>query len=276
MRELTELVERLRLARVTGKAAPSLTLRPPKVSAEGAVVVDVDNGLADVDARLSLAQIARRLRALGYRLPLLRPLPAIPLFRLALSAPFIIDALVQRGTLISLDGGAIATPAAPRHAAGPSLLHLAAGPQPMALLARAHLRVVHQAEVRLAVTNFSSVADAVALVVREAVRQRAIGVEALADERGVSVAVLGAHAVDKGNDKGARWATPEARFAATRSLAPSDATAIETALRAGERVAVVPFMQRAAALTSRAPATPRLDPVDDAARAMARALTIRR
>jgi hypothetical protein len=249
------LVERLRLARVkkTPLSASSIVLTAPPTDDIRSVVIDADNALADVDARLSLADIGHRLKQLGYWLPMLRPWSAMPLWRLAMTAPFVVDALIQRGTLVSVDGDVIDTPRAPRHAAGPSLLHgLCARPSPTALLVRAHLRVVPRTHARLVVTDLGSADAAARAFVTVTDAARAVCVEAF----GTSLAVLaddhGAidNDVDVDSDRGSAWGRLSSRVVGSRSIGPGDRPAIVKALCAGQRVIAVPFMQRAGVLLS--------------------------
>ena len=277
--DLAAAVEPLRLARFRGEAlvASSLRLRAPSATSEGAIVIDADNGLADVDARLSLRAIGAALAARGWWLPLLRPWAALPLWRLVMDAPFVVDALVQRGVFLSLDGDAVDAPRAPRHAAGPSMVHALCGPTPLALVARATLRVVPRTHAHLVVTDHGSVAEATAAFVAVTEAARAVTVEAV----GTRVAVLAAEhvsgAVDDGHsmprERGASWGTMPARASASVSIAPGDRPAIGRALLAGRRVVAVPFMQRAAILQARSSTKFRLVDVASASAALAAALT---
>jgi hypothetical protein len=281
---IVALVERLRLSRVRKSPlhAASIVLTPPPADDLRSVIIDVDNGLADVDARLSLHAIGHRLKQQGYWLPMLRPWSSMPLWRLAMTAPLVVDALIQRGTLLSVDGDVIDTPRAPRHAAGPSLLHgLCARPSPTALLARAHLRVVPRTHARLVVTDWGSANAAARAFVTVTDAARAVCVEAF----GSSLAVLaddhGAADVDVDvdNDRGSAWGSMSARVVGSRSIGPGDRPAIVKALCAGQRVIGVPFMQRAGVLlsTTASAATPLLVDVStattQAASAIAAALT---
>jgi hypothetical protein len=250
------------------------------VASEGAIVIDADNGLADVDARLSLRAVGDALSRRGYWLPLVRPWAPVPLWRLVMDAPFVVDALVQRATLVSADGDAVDTPRAPRHAAGPSLLHAVCGPAPLAWLARATLRIVPRTHAHLVVTDHGSAAAASAAVVAVTGAARAVAVDAF----GTRVAVLAAdHAVDAVDDghsppveRGAAWGTMSARARASVSIGAGDRAAIARALLAGHRVAAVPFMQRAAVLHARPSTTPRLVDVTAAAAALAAAITVKK
>jgi hypothetical protein len=277
--DLAAAVEPLRLARLEGEPLPAsaLTLRAPPATRDDVIVIDADNGLADVDARLTLRAIGQVLAARGWWLPLLRPWAPVPLWRLVMDAPFVVDALVQRASLVSLDGDAVDTPQAPRHAAGPSLLHAVCGPVPLALTARAILRIVPRTHARLVVTDHGSVAAASAAVVAATATARPVAVDAF----GTRVAVLAADhaedAVDDGHslpvERGAQWGTMPARARASVSIGAGDRVAIARALQAGQRVATVPFMQRAAVLLARPSQTPRLVDVSAAAAALAVALT---
>lgn len=279
--DLAAAVELLRLARVkkTPLSADELVLKTPAADAAGAIVIDADNGLADVDARLSLSAIGAALARRGYTLPLLRPWSARPLWRLVMSAPFVVDAMVQRGTLVTVDGDAVDAPRAPRHAAGPSMIHAVCGPVPLAFFSRATLRIVPQTHAHLVVTDHGGVAAAAAAFVKVTNAARAMAVDAF----GTHVAVLAADhsgAVDDGHtppaERGRSWGTLAARVDSSRSIAPGDAVAITAALLAGERVAAVPFMQRAAVLRRRRPSTSAQPLVDlpAAARALAAALCL--
>ncbi|MBM4280518.1 MAG: hypothetical protein FJ137_07080 [Deltaproteobacteria bacterium] len=265
------LVERLRLAHLAGEGVDvdDVALGAPRLGAADALVIDAHNGLVDVDARLSLSLIARALRARGWALPLLRPLPAAPLWRLATRAPFVVDALVQRATLLSVDGDLVETPAAPRHAAGPSLLHTATAPAPMAVLVRARLRVVSAAHTTTWTERFD---DAAALAAR--VRDLVDGARAVAAcARGRTLVVLGGASlaptgsaagstapapVHRVDDDGADEAS-DLRWTSARSLRPGDVFGIESALRAGRRVVSVPYLQRTAVLERARPPRALLD-----------------
>ena len=250
---IVALVERLRMSRVRKSAlhAASIVLTPPPADDIRSVVIDVDNGLADVDARLSLSAIGHRLKQQGYWLPMLRPWSSMPLWRLAMTAPFVVDALIQRGTLLSVDGDVIDTPRAPRHAAGPSLLHgLCARPSPTALLARAHLRVVPRTHARLVVTDWGSANAAARAFVTVTDAARAVCVEAFGSHLAVLADDHGAADVDVDSDRGSAWGSMSARVMGSRSLGPGDRPAIVKALCAGQRVVGVPFMQRAGVLLS--------------------------
>lgn len=280
--DLAAAVEPLRIAGLRGEplAAAQLRLRAPSIMSEGAVAIDADNGLADVDARLSLRAIGEALARRGFWLPLVRPWAPVPLWRLVMDAPFVLDALVQRGILVSLDGDAVDTPRAPRHAAGPSLLHGVCGPAPLALLVRATLRIVPRTHAHLIVTDHGNVAAASAAVVAITNTARAVAVDAF----GSRVAVLAAdHAVDAVDDghsppveRGAAWGAMPARARASVSIAPGDRVAIARALLAGHRVAAVPFMQRAAVLQARPSMTARLVDVTAAAAAIAASITVKK
>jgi hypothetical protein len=276
--DLAAAVEPLRLARFRGEAlvASSLRLRAPSATSEGAIVIDADNGLADVDARLSLRAIAAVLAARGWWLPLLRPWAAVPLWRLVMDAPFVVDALVQRGVFLSVDGDVVDAPRAPRHAAGPSMVHALCGPTPLALVARATLRVVPRTHAHLVVTDHGSVAAASAAFVAVTEAARAVAVDAFGTRVAVLAAEHAADAVDDGHsmpaERGALWGTLPARARASVSIAPGDRPTIGRALLAGRRVVAVPFMQRAAVLQSRPSTTPRLVDVPTAAAAFAAAV----
>jgi hypothetical protein len=278
------LVERLRLSRVRKSPlhAASIVLTPPPADDLRSVIIDVDNGLADVDARLSLHAIGYRLKQQGYWLPMLRPWSSMPLWRLAMTAPFVVDALIQRGTLLSVDGDVIDTPRAPRHAAGPSLLHgLCARPSPTALLVRAHLRVVPRTHARLVVTDWGSANAAARAFVTVTDAARAVCVEAFGSNLAVLADDHGAADVDVDvdSDRGSAWGSMSARVMGSRSIGPGDRPAIVKALCAGQRVVGVPFMQRAGVLlsTTASGASPLLVDVStattQAASAIAAALT---
>ncbi len=291
MADVVAAVEALRVAAVSAVplSASRLHITAPRAAAAGAIVVDADNLLADVDARLSLAAIGHRLASLGYAIPFFRPWPTVPLWRLAMTMPYVVDALAQRATLLTVDGDAADTPAAPRHAAGPSLLHSVCGPQPLALLKRVHLRVSRRDDGVVGVIDADSAAAA-AVVVRDVVAAgRVVAVDAIAAVAGIRVAVFGsegavsaagARVVDAADAAALRpWINAGARVRRSRSLSPGDATAIAAALRAGQRVSAMPAMQRLAALSSSSSSptsAPAVVGVDAACRAIADALIISR
>lgn len=272
------LIEQVRVHRVLDRRLDphTFTLTPPSADKD-AIVVDAHNGLADVDARLSLSVVAARLLARGWLLPLVRPLPSTPLWRLAMTAPFFIDACAQQATLITVDGDVFSTPKAPRHSAGPSMLHATTTAVPFAFVTRVKLRLMPLTHATVSVESHEDV-SAVAARVRALVDEaRAFGVDA----RGNSIVVVsGAPARTastlpgpaQDDSKNAPWTTPRARWSSSRSIHPGDVTAIAAALKAGHRVAAVPFLQRAAVLQRvSAPAVGLLD-VRGAAAALADAL----
>lgn len=271
------LVEAVRVHRVNNKPLALASVSLPRLAKDdaSAVVVDVHNGLIEVDARLSLPAIAKRAAALGYWLPLLRPLPAQPLWRVAPRFPFYVDAAIQSATLISVDGDVFATPRGPRHSAGPSMLHATTTTPPFAFLVRARIKVTSIVNSGVDVVDCGSV-DAAAHAVRDLVDDaRVFGVEAF----GSRVLRLGG-AVPSSTTTATTTSTPASSTTTTtttttttrpappqtpwakaaplsrrsRSLPPGDVVAIREALLAGQRVCAVPFMQRVAAL----------DPVADA------------
>ncbi len=206
------------------------------------VVIDTDNGLADVDALISVRDLGEHLSQRGYHLPLPQPWPDVSLAQLALTAPIVVEALVQRAQLSTRDG-MFDTPKAPRHSAGPSLLHLCCGPLPMAQLVRAHVRVVHHREAQLSTVR---VDDVVSYLVREADLARAIYV--CADS--TTITTLSASAQEPSSLN-----TPTSAWTTARAIVAGDAHAMRAALDvSGARVLLFPFMQRAAVLTT-APST---------------------
>jgi hypothetical protein len=275
-------VEKLRLAHV-GRAdvdVDAIDVGRPRIDAADSLVVDAHNGLVDVDARLSLAAIARALHARGWRLPLFRPLPSTPLWRLAPRAAFVVDALVQRATLLSVDGDLLDTPPAPRHSAGPSLLHGTTMPAPLAVLVRARLRIVSSAHTVAWHEAFAHTDD-----VAHRVREFVDGARAFAlCAHGTSLWVLGGSALAPPSSTTPRAAETSTtattsstalmglRWASARSLRPGDAGGIASALRAGRRVVAVPYLQRTAVLERDRPAR-RLVDVHSAAAALANALS---
>ena len=263
------LVEQVRLGRVAGRGVDPRAVRlgvPPNDDPQN-IVVDAHNGLADVDARLSLAQIAAWLLTRGWLLPLLRPLPTTPLWRLAMDAPFVVDAVVQQGILISVDGDVFATPRAPRHSAGPSVLHSTTTNPPFAFLTRARLRIAPAAHTPLwreEHPDVRSVAKRLRGLIDES---RSFGVEGF----GTSVTGLGGEAGHETGLSFARWTSMKARYTSSRSVRPGDVDAIAAALSAGHRVAAVPYLQRAAILGRQRPVVAMTD-VRSAAAALADAL----
>ncbi len=257
------------------------------MSAVSAVVVDAANSLADVDARLGFAAIAHRLWGMGYTVPLFRPWPTMPLWRLAMTMPYVVDAMMQRATLMTIDGDVADTPNAPRHAAGPSMLHSVCGPQPLALLRRAHLRIAPREGTCTGVIDVDSAAAAATVVVSAVAAGRVVATDAIAAVPGRSpaysvalfgsaaaVVAAGARVVDDADaDAFSSWACVGARVRRSRSLAPGDTDAMARALGAGHRVVAMPGMQRAAALLPASPVrSPSLVGVDVACRAIGAAL----
>lgn len=277
------LVEGLRLAHVQqdggGLDIDEIRLGAPRVDAADALVIDGHNGLVDVDARLSLAVIARALRARGWLLPLWRPLSAAPLWRLASRAPFVVDALVQRATMLNGDGDLLDTPPAPRHSAGPSLLHGATTTTPLAILVRARLRIVSAAHTTLWRERHDSVGAAAARM-----RDLVDGARAFAAcAEGSTVCVLRGSSspasasgsttvVDQSELAVHRRSAWPDRWRSTRSLRPGDIMAIASALAAGQRVVSVPYLQRTAVLERARPPRMLLD-VKNAAQALCAALS---
>jgi hypothetical protein len=270
------LVEKLRLAHVEGGEldVDDVDVGTPRIDAADALVIDAHNGLVDVDARLSLSAIARALHARGWRLPLFRPLPATPLWRLVARAPFLVDALVQRAVLLSVDGDLLPTPPAPRHSAGPSLLHATTTTSPLAVAVRARLRIVSSAHT---VAWHESLADVDAVAAR--LRAFTDGARVFAAcAHGTSLWVLGGSAqAPASSPTPGPQSTPTSsllglRWAAARSLRPGDVGGIASALRAGRRVVAVPYLQRTAVLERERPSR-RLVDVHAAAKALATALS---
>jgi hypothetical protein len=287
------LVERLRLAHVDRGSidVDDIDVGRPRAGAADSIVIDAHNGLVDVDARLSLAVISRVLAARGWMLPLLRPLPTTPLWRLATRAPFVVDTVCQQGLLLSGDGDLIETPAAPRHSAGPSLLHGTTTLLPLAVLVRARLRVMsttHTTLWREEHPSTTAVGERLRALVDDA---RAFG----ADAHGTTLWILGGTALapaasaqattaqvanaqvataQVANAQAATATTAARRpaWASATSLRPGDVGSFAAALDAGHRVAVVPYLQRAAALHRARPARALVD-VPTAAAALAAALT---
>jgi FAD/FMN-containing dehydrogenase len=247
--DVAAAVEPLRLAQLQGAPllASELVLLPPASPSDVAIAIDAHNGLADVDARLTLRAIGEALWARGFFLPLLRPWAAVPLWRLAIDVPFVVDALVQRGTLVTIDGDAIDTPRAPRHAAGPSLLHAVCGPTPLCLLTRATLRVVPRERAELVVVTHDTIAAAARAVVELSTEARAFAVDACA-ARVVVLRSGDGVARSPSLVRGVAGDALARRARGSRSISPGDVIAIEHALQMGRRVVAVPFMQRAAIL----------------------------
>jgi hypothetical protein len=271
------LVEKLRLAHVgrVGLDIDDVDIGTPSLGAADSLVVDAHNGLVDVDARLSLAAIARALDARGWRLPLFRPLPSTPLWRLAPRAPFVVDALVQRATLLSVDGDLLDTPPAPRHSTGPSLLHATTLPAPLAVLVRARLRIVSSAHTVVWHESFANVDDTSARVRELVDAARAFA----ACAHGTSLWVLGGSALAPASSTTPQPApTPAStslaglRWSQARSLRPGDVFGVASALRAERSVVAVPYLQRTAVLEREPPARRLLD-VRSAAQALAGALS---
>lgn len=264
------LIEQVRVQRVLNRTLDPRTVRlaPPPRDDVGAIVLDDANGLVDVDARISLPRLATWLENRGWLLPLLRPLPPLPLWRLAMAAPFVVDAICQQATLITVDGDVFQTPKAPRHSAGPSMLHATTTAVPLAFVTRARLRLTPSTHTTLGIETH----DDVMAVAR---RLRALVDEArvfAADARGTSIAILGGEPRTGASPELSRpWTSAPARWRSARSLHPGDVFAIADALRAGARVATVPFMQRTAVLENH---QRRVDVVDvrGAAAALADAL----
>jgi hypothetical protein len=267
------LVEAVRVHRVNNKPLALDSVALPRVARDdaSAVVVDVHNGLIDVDARLSLPAIAKRAAALGYWLPVLRPLPSMPLWRVAPQYPFYVDAVVQSATLISVDGDVFATPRGPRHSAGPSMLHATTTAPPFAFLVRARLKVTSIVHSGVEVVDCGSVDDA-ARALRDIVDDaRVFGVEAFGSRllrlggavpssttststtstptsATTTTTTTTTQTTTRAAPPQTPWATAATAVRRSRSLPPGDLVAIREALHAGQRVCAVPFMQRVAAL----------------------------
>ena len=243
------------------------------------------NGLVDVDARLSLNAIRRQLEAQGLTLPLPRPLPAGPLWRVAIAAPFVVDALVHSGDLVTTEGALLQTPSAPRHAAGPSLLHLVAGPSPLALLVRARLRTVPLPTLRREDHIFDDV-DGNAEALRALVNTHQ-GVAAIARGRTLSVwwsrPPTSSPTTTHGSPSASPSTSPSTFVAETpqshrhlQSIAAADLVAIRDALLQGDAVVAVMPMQRLAVLRRVASDTDEATLVRPAAAAAELATSMRR
>jgi hypothetical protein len=199
------MAEQVRRAKLDNEAVALRALRPapgPAHNDPGALVLDEQNRLADVDARLDLLAIGRLLAKQGWRLPLPRPLPAVPLWRLAAMAPVVVEALLHSATLLTVDGDPMQTPSAPRHSAGPSLLHGVCSRPPLCFLARARLRVVPAATTSWDLEHHDDEAAAAARLVQVAAEGRAL----LAAAFGVDVLVLRGHLHGEGASSGASQA----------------------------------------------------------------------
>lgn len=241
------LIEQVRVHRVLGRTLDPRTVDLGVPAGDDGFVIDGANGLVDVDARLSLAAIAHKLELRGWLLPLLRPLPATPLWRLVQQAPLVVDAVVQQGILITVDGDVLSTPKAPRHSAGPSVLASTTTKTPFSFLTRARLRIAAATHTPLWREDHNGT-RAVAARVRALVDEgRAFAVDAT----GWSIAVLGGEGPSSIGSTSSflPWTRPRARWSSARSIDPGDASAIEAALTKGHRVAVVPYLQRAAVLS---------------------------
>ncbi len=265
------LIEQVRLARVARRTVDPRTvdLGVPAKDDRTAIVVDAHNGLADVDGRLSLAAIAAWLSARGWLLPLLRPLPPTPLWRLAMDAPLVVDAVAQQGILVSVDGDVFSTPRAPRHSAGPSVLHSTTTNPPFAFLTRARLRIAPATHTPLWREDHADVM-AVAQRLRRLVDE---GRTFAAEGCGLSLVGVGGGARHETGLAYGPWTSMAARWTSSRSVRPGDVDAIAAALSAGHRVAVVPFLQRAAIL-GRARPVVALTEVRAAAAALADAIRV--
>jgi hypothetical protein len=262
-----KVAQQLRQAHAQGRRVDGRDLALPSIRPTDprAFVLDEHNGLVDVDARLSLAAVAVRLTRTPWRLPLFRPLSAVPLWRLAPQAPFVVDALCQRATLLTVDGDVTDTPPAPRHAAGPSVLHSAVAAAPLVLVVRAHLRLVPRARTHTWREQHSD-EHATALRLRSLVDSpAAFGVCAV----GSTIMVLAGEVIapppsalslmTKTSTATSPQSGVRSRWLSARTLFPGDVDAMRAALRAGLRVVSIPYLQRAAVLQRTPHAMPLLD-----------------
>lgn len=228
--------------------------------------LDATNALLDVDGAMTLPAIARRAAHHGAIFPLARPLPPLSLLQACALLPYFVDAYVQQASLLTAAGDPAETPRAPRAAAGPSLLGAVCSRPPLALVARARVRVAlatHVVVRREALPSARAAAD----------RVRAL----LDDGRAFAVDVFGGTVLHLGPATTATTtaATTAATTVATRamtaprtdfahrgagrrpsfshavSLAPGDVDEMTRILDGGGRVVAAPFMGRCGALLAR-------------------------
>lgn len=222
------------------------------------ITIDAHNGLADVPAHMGLAAIARALAARGYTLPWPRPLPSTPLVTLAARFPFVVDALLHSADVV-VGGHALQTPTAPRHAAGPSLLHTVAGPFPLGRLHRARLRIAPTGTLSVRYTS-TSLDNASAQLQRLSDAQQAWCVLATpAADVGVALQVWTGRLIDDSAPLATRVTVdiegqlkpPPVR--SLHSIHGGDRVAVDAAFAAGDRVLLLPTQQRAAVLSAARP-----------------------
>lgn len=252
---LEHLVEQLRTARVEGRTTllqgpGHIQLGRPPRSGDGGIHLDPHNNLAEVDARLPLAVVARRLHERGWVMPLARPLPWMSLMTACATVPFITEAIVQQADIVSVDGDVFDTPRAPRHAAGPSLLHGVCTRPPLGLVLRARIRVFPTSHV-VVVREEPGDANAAARRLQELIEE---GRAFFAEARGGSVLSLrGAAGGTGGHELHGPPAWSEGRrhavFRSGRSLFFGAVDDMTAALHDGDRVVAAPFMQRVGVLT---------------------------
>jgi hypothetical protein len=252
-----ELVEVLRRARVESRplalradprdaSVTTLRLIP---SRESQVTLDGHNGVAEVDAGLTLSAVARRLDRLGAIFPLARPLPPMSVALACAALPFFVDTYVQQATALTLDGDAWDTPRSPRAAAGPGLLMALCAHPPLAVAVRARVRVLtttHAVVVREEHADVRAAARRIHELVEEG---RAFTVDAC----GSTLLVLAGASLKRAGAWTPSAFTHEGRgrrasFARAESLVAGDVPATAHALERGARVVAAPFMGRVASL----------------------------
>jgi FAD/FMN-containing dehydrogenase len=247
--QLADLAGFLRQNRV---ARADLAFGALRVTGTGTVDVDAHNCSADVDANVTLAQLARALHAKGFVLPLARPLPAVSIAVACATLPFFVDALVQQASALTTDGEPYETPRAPRSATGPSLLHALCARPPLAIAVRVRVRVLPRARVQVVVHEHASVHDAARALADVHHEARAYAVDACGAR---VVALVGAGTPSRVAGAPLAVTAPfahqsgRARVHSSTHIVPTDVAAIARALADGHRVALAPFMGRAAVLS---------------------------
>lgn len=256
---LADLPALLRRARVDGEPVVVHGAGALRVLKRGVVTLDGNNAIGEIDGTVTLAHAARVLQRAGAIFPVARPLPPLTLMQACAALPFFVDAFVQHASIITGEGDAADTPRAPRAAAGPSLLGALCARPPLAVAARARVRVMlaRHARVRREVHGSTrAAAERVRTLLDDG---RPFSVDAF----GTTVLVLdgtphdstsnantsNANTSNAASDRFAHaGAGRRARFDDAHSLTPSDVDAIAHALDAGGRVLAAPFMGRCATL----------------------------
>jgi hypothetical protein len=135
-------------------------------SPPGAFVLDLHNGILDVDGTATLADAASWLWKRGAFLPMPAPLPAMSFADLCARMPTFVDAVVQQASVITLDGDSAASPKAPRAATGPSITAALSTHPPLVRAQRLRVRVLRVDQCGIARTEHHTHKDAARAIVR--------------------------------------------------------------------------------------------------------------